>query len=150
MASKDFGIRDGEKALNDVRKKANDKKGPPTEELIAAYFEAERLKKAFTGSSLADEANSVMVKLFQQQPKVETENLARSAMKRKDGINDLQKQLRGKEKSFDPRLPEFQEQNQKLLMQLDMAVKSLRKSYDGTRAADEAARVAERWGLTTK
>lgn len=63
-------IGDGEKALKAVREKANDKKATPTE-LVAAYNEAERLKKAFTGSSLADQANSVMRYLFEHYPKVE-------------------------------------------------------------------------------
>ena len=68
-------------AQKDRGKKAKDKKAPATE-LVEAYYTAERLKKAFKGSSLENQAESVRYDLKEHVPKVETENRARDARSR--------------------------------------------------------------------
>jgi hypothetical protein len=113
---------------------------------VTAYFDAQRLTTAYHGTPIEKPAASLMTHLS-GNPKVEREVRARGSL---NGIKKLDIQLAGKDLSFDPRLPDFREDNAALLKQLADAVDKLRKTYPGTRAADEAARLAERWDLAVK
>jgi hypothetical protein len=113
---------------------------------VAAYFDAERLPKTYRGTPVEKPANDLLVKL-RGNPKVGREVQGRAAL---EPVKKLDTQLSGKDLSFDPRLPQFKEDNAGLLKQLTDALEKVRKSYPNTRAADEAARFAERWDVRLK
>lgn len=113
---------------------------------VGAYVDAHRLATTYRGTPVEKPATALISRLV-GNPKVEREARARAALA---GLKKLEAQLAGKDLSFDPRLPAFKEDNAALLKQFADAVGKLRKSYAGTRAADEAARLAERWDVAVK
>ena len=113
---------------------------------VGAYVDAHRLVTAYRGTPIEKPAAALVSRLV-GNPKVEREARARAALA---GLKKLDAQLAGKDLSFDPHLPAFKEDNAALLKQFAEAAGKLRKAYPDTRAADEAARLAERWDVAVK
>ena len=113
---------------------------------VGAFFDAERLPTAYRGTPVDKPATALLNKL-RGNVKVERELRARTALNQ---VFKLDTQLAGKDMSFDPRLPEFKEDNAPLLKQLADGIERVRKTYPGSRAADEAARLADLWDVKVK
>jgi hypothetical protein len=113
---------------------------------VAAFFEAERLPAAYRGTPIEKPSNDLLTTL-RGNPKVEREVRARASL---EPVKKLDTQLSGRDLSFDPRLPQFKEENVGLLKQLADGIEKVRKMYPNTRAADEASRFAERWDVRVK
>jgi hypothetical protein len=116
------------------------------EDPVGAYFEIERLPAAYRGTPLEKEANSLVLKL-RGTLKVENELRARPAL---EAIRKLDAQLSGRDLSFNPKSPEFRENNGQLLKQLGDAVEKMKKGYPNMRATEEAVKIAERWAVAVK
>jgi hypothetical protein len=143
-APKDDELKELQAALTSGGKKVLDAAAERAKaDPIGAFFDAERLPAQYRGTPVEKPASDLVNKL-KANPKVERELKGRAALA---PILKLDSQLSGKDLSFDPHLLEFKEDNAMLLKQLADAVEKLRKTYANTRAADEAARLAERWDV---
>jgi hypothetical protein len=126
----------GQKVLDAATARAKD-------DPVAAYFEAERLPAAYRGTPVEKGANQLLLKL-RGTPKVEAEVRARPSL---EAIKKLDAQLSGRDFSFNPQLPDFRANNGPLLKQLGDAVEKMKKAHPNMRATEEAAKIAERWGV---
>jgi hypothetical protein len=124
----------GQKALERATAKSKD-------DPVGAFFEAERLPTAYRGTPVEKSANRLLVKL-RGTAQVENEMRAKPSLV---AIRKLDAQLSGRDRSFNPQLPEFQAANAPLLKQLADAVDRMKKAYPNLRATREAVRIAERW-----
>ena len=113
---------------------------------VGAFFDAERLPAAYRGTPVEKPANDLLNKL-RGNVKVQRELSARLAL---NAVLKVDTELSGKELSFEPRLPQFKEDNAVLLKKLADGIDRLRKAHPSTRAADEAARLADRWDVAIK
>lgn len=146
-APKDAGLKALQEALTAGAQKVLDAaKEKEKTDPVGAYVDAHRLATTYRGTPIEKPATALMGRLV-GNPKVEREARARAAL---TALKKLDAQLAGKDRSFDPRLPSFKEDNAALLKQFAEAVGKLQKTYAGTRAADEAARLAERWDVAVK
>lgn len=110
---------------------------------VNAFFELERLPTAYRGTSLEKPAQAAINKLLAKN-EVARELRARANM---TAVKKLDATLAGKDGSFDPRSLQFQDDNAFLLKQLAEAIVKFRKTYPNTRAADDAAKLAELWDV---
>jgi hypothetical protein len=141
------GLRALQTALTAGAQKVLDAaKGTEKADPVAAYFDAKRLATAYKGTPIERPAIDLTNRLV-GNTKVEREVRAHGALA---PLQKLDAQLAGKDMSFDPQLPDFREDNAALLKQLAEAVEKVRRTYPGTRAADEAIRLAERWDVKWK
>ncbi|HJZ91195.1 MAG TPA: hypothetical protein VKE40_10000, partial [Gemmataceae bacterium] len=129
----------GKKALDAAVERAKD-------DPVGAFFDTERLPVAYRGTPLEKPAFDFVNKL-KGNLKVGAELRARPSL---EAIKKIDTQLSGRDLSFNPRLPEFKENNSVLLKQLEDAVEKMRKAYPTARATDDAVRIAERWEVKVK
>src|SRR5262245_12005610 len=129
----------GRKVLDAAAERAKD-------DPVGAFFDAERLPTAYRGTPLEKPAFDFVNKL-KGNPKVGSELRARPSL---EAIKKIDTQLSGRDLGFNPRLPEFRENNSILLKQLEDAVEKIRKAYPTARATEDAIRIAERWEVKVK
>jgi hypothetical protein len=113
---------------------------------VEAFYEAERLKVLYSGTSVGSKATDLSAKLF-GNPKVDKEWHGKQELMK---VTAAEKELRKQDLSFDPTSAKFKEKNKALLDKLDSTIKKLEKACPETWAAEEAGRVAERWDLRSK
>ena len=108
---------------------------------VGAWVILEKIVAGYKSTPVAKSANEMILKL-KSNPKVALEVRARTAL---EPIRKLDTQLAGRDLSFDPRNPRFQQENAGTLKQLEDAIARLRKSFPESLATTEGQRIADHW-----
>jgi hypothetical protein len=99
-------------------------------------------KNTQLASKAADQLNTLKI-----DKEVALELRAKPAL---DAVRKLETTLSGKPRSFDPLLPQFQRDNAALLQQLREAIEKVRKQASGSKAAEEAVFIGEKYAIKVK
>lgn len=129
----------GEKRLEDAEARMRN-------EPVEAFLQLERLPTVFKSTALAAKADKLLTQLKKDKA-VAVELKARPSL---DQIKKLDTNLSGRPGAFDPTLPKFQQANQALLTQMRTVLLQMTKSWPSTRATQEAARIAEKYGISAR
>jgi hypothetical protein len=113
---------------------------------VGAFVILDRITTVFKNTQLASRAADKLNTL-KIHKEVGAELRVKPTM---DAIRKLDTTLSGKARSFDPSLPEFQRDNAALIGQLKESIERARKQSPGSRAAEEAAFIAEKYSIKLK
>jgi hypothetical protein len=113
---------------------------------VGAFVILDRITTVFKNTQLASKASEQL-----NTPKIHKEvALELRAKPALDTVRKLDTTLSGKPRSFDPMLPQFQRDNAGLLQQLKDAIEKVRKQAPGSKAAEEAAFIGEKYAIKAK
>jgi hypothetical protein len=113
---------------------------------VGAFVILDRITTVFKNTQLASKASD-QLNTLKIHKEVALELRAKPAL---DAVRKLESTLSGKPRSFDPLLPQFQRDNAGLLQQLRDAIEKVRKQAPGSKAAEEAAFVGEKYAIKMK
>lgn len=127
--------------LTGAKKQIADAELAMKDDPVGSWVVLERVVSAYKNTSAAKSATELIAKL-RTNPKVSLEIRARTAL---EPVRKLDIQLAGRELSFDPKNPQFRQDNAGTLKQLEDAVAKHKKSFPESLATSEAAKILEYW-----
>lgn len=107
------------------------------------YFVAKRLSETYRGTTIGVDASNIVDKLSSSK-EVQDE---KDGQKKLSEIQKVEEGLRIQPNSFNPEAEAFKRENKKKLDELQSKIQDLRRRLPNTRAAEQAARIADFWGV---